>query len=170
MFFKRKGKEEPEALLPLDQAGEEAEAASVLRDEFELYHPWYLEARLKEELARGARIGCIFSLACWQLRLLPGEVPGSELLSQAAELIKAGLRGYDIPARIDEHRFVAILLDAPLESASTVAFRIKGDLQVRVQSAGRWQAGISSFPVDGVDGNGLIQVAFRRLDEDALAA
>ena len=173
MFFRRKGKAEPEA-QPSSAQGQEAEAGAsaerILRDEVGLYHLWYLELRMREELARGGRTGQVFSLATWQLRLLPGEVPSDELFRQAAEHIGNSLRAYDVYARIDEHRFVAILFDAPFESASTVAFRIKGDLQVRVQSAGRWQAGVAAFPVDGVDGNSLIQAAFRRLDEDSRAA
>lgn len=168
MLFRRKEKE-PEA-QPLPEPGESALPEADLRDEIGLYHLWFLEMRLREELARGGRIGSFFSLATWQLRLLPGEVPGPELLRQSAAHIVSSLRTYDIPARIDEHRFVALLLDANFEAASTVAFRIKGDIQIRLQSAGRWQAGVSSFPADGVDGNGLIQAAFRRLDEDARAA
>ena len=172
MLFRRKEKE-PEAQPPPEselEPGESASPEADLRDEIGLYQLWYLEMRLREELARGGRIGSSFSLATWQLRLLPGEVPGPELLRQSAAHIVSSLRAYDIPARIDQHRFVALLLDANYEAASTVAFRIKGDIQIRLQSAGRWQAGVSTFPDDGVDGNGLIQAAFRRLDEDARAA
>ena len=172
MLFRRKERE-PEA-QPLSatepEAEESASPEAALRDDIGLYHLWFLEMRLRDELARGGRIGSFFSLATWQLRLLPGEIPGPELLRQSAAHIVSSLRTYDIPARIDEHRFVALLLDANYQAASTVAFRIKGDIQIRLQSAGRWQAGVSTFPDDGVDGNGLIQAAFRRLDEDARAA
>ena len=84
-----------------------------------------------------------------------------------AQLIAKSLRAYDIIARIDEHRFVAILFDAGYDAASTVAFRLKGDLQVRVPSVGKWQAGVATFGRDGVHGDALIQAALRRLDEDA---
>lgn len=170
MFFKRRDKKEAldEERPPPGGGGDDPSA--VLRDDFGLFHLWYLEMRLREELARAARVNSVFALACWQLKLLPGESPSQALLLQAAEHIAGSLRSYDIVARLDDERFVAILLDAPLEAASTVAFRIKGDLQVRVGSVGRWQAGLAAFPRDAVDGDGLIQAAFRRLNEDARAA
>jgi GGDEF domain-containing protein len=167
MFFKRKDKGALEEERPPPGG---SEPSLVLHDDLGLYELWYLELRLQEELARAARMNTIFSLACWQLKLLPGEEPSKSLLSQAAEIIAESLRSYDIVARIDEQRFVAILFDAQYEAASTVAFRIKGDLQVRLSSAGRWQAGVSAFPRDSVDADGLIQAAFRRLGEDARAA
>ncbi|MEX2157986.1 MAG: diguanylate cyclase [Dehalococcoidia bacterium] len=146
------------------------EGAAVLRDELGIFPLWYLEMRLREELARAARTNGIFSLACWHLKLLPGERPSDDLLKQAADFIMESLRTYDILARIDEYRFAALLLDAQYEAASTVAFRIKGDLQVRVHSAGRWQAGVAAFPRDAVDADGLIQASIRRLGDDARAA
>ena len=162
MFKRREQEPDPGPSPPQTDA--------VLRDDLGVHQLWYLEMRLKEELARGSRTNGVFSLACWQLKLLPGERPSDDLLRQAAELIQEGLRTYDILARIDECRFVALLLDAQYEAASTVAFRIKGDLQVRVLSAGRWQAGVAAFPRDAVDADGLIQASFRRLGDDARAA
>jgi GGDEF domain-containing protein len=169
MFFKRRDKQEAlggERPPP----GSGGDPSLVLRDDLGVYQLWFLEMRLSEELARAARVNSVFSLACWQLKLLPGETPSPNLLQQAAEHISGSLRAYDIVSRLDDERFVAILLDAPFEAASTVAFRIKGDLQVRVAAAGRWQAGIAAFPRDAVDADGLIQAAFRRLGEDARAA
>ncbi|OGO53288.1 MAG: hypothetical protein A2148_09200 [Chloroflexi bacterium RBG_16_68_14] len=174
MFFRRRPSEE---VLRREQASFSEHAAkaagggeAVLRDELGLYHLWYLELRLREELARAARVHNEFSLATWRLRLLPGESPDPELLQRAAAFIAGSLRNYDIPARIDSERFAAILFDAGYEDACTVAFRIKGDLQIRAPSAGRWQAGVATFPRDGVAGDALIQAAFRRLEADARAA
>lgn len=158
------------------QVPESLSPEADLSDEIGLYHLWYLEMRLREELERGGRIGSSFSLATWQLRLFPGEIPRPGLLGQSAAQIVSSLRGYDIPVhivsslghyevpeRMDEYRFVALLLDATFEAASTVAFRIKGEIQNRLHSAGRCQAGVSTFPADGADGNALIQAAFLRL-------
>ncbi len=172
MVFGRKQKPEQPAEAATSAAIEtEAPAAdAVLRDPLGLYHLWYLERRLQEELARAPRINSCFSLATWRLRLLPGETPSPELLAKAASLIASSLRSYDVYARIDETRIVAILYDADFQAASTVAFRLKGDLQVGIASSGRWQAGVATFPADGVDGDSLIHAAFRRLDEDARAA
>ena len=164
-MFKRKDKSVEQARAAQQDAPPPDVAQAVLRDDLGLYHLWYLQLRLGEELARAARINNVFSFASWRLRLLPGEVPEPDLLRHAAAFIRDGLLGCDIPARFDSERFIAILFDAEFDAASTVAFRIKGDLQVRVQSVGRWQAGIATFQRDGVDGQGLIHAAFRRLDE-----
>lgn len=168
MVFGRKQKPEQPAEAATAEIAAAADAA--LRDSLGLYHLWYLERRLQEELARAPRINSCFSLATWRLRLLPGETPSPELLAKAASLISSSLRSYDVCARIDENRLVAILYDADYQAASTVAFRLKGDLQVGIASSGRWQAGVATFPADGVDGDSLIRAAFRRLDEDARAA
>jgi len=143
---------------------------AVLCDELGLYQRWYVELRTREELARGARVGTFFSIASWRLRLPPGEELSSELAKRAADAINAGLRTYDLPARIEQDLFGAILFDADYDAAATVAFRIKGDLQARAAAATRWQAGIATFPNDGVDADTLISTALRRLAEDALAA
>lgn len=167
---KRKPEQPAEAATAAVAETVAPEADAVLRDSLGLYHLWYLERRLQEELARAPRINSCFSLATWRLRLLPGETPSPELLAKAASLISSSLRSYDVYARIDETRIVAILYDADFQAASTVAFRLKGDLQVGVASSGRWQAGVATFPADGVDGDSLIRAACRRLEEDARAA
>ena len=171
MLFKRKPKEEAshEGRSPPGRGNLSAvdEAYAALRDGLGLYHLWYLDMRLREELARAARADGVFSLASWRPRLLPGEPFPDEIVQQSAQLIAKSLRSYDVIARIDDQRFVAVLFDAGYEASSTVAFRLKGDLQVRVPSIGKWQAGVASFGRDGVDGEASIQAALRRLDEDA---
>ena len=178
MVFRRKPKEErPADIAPAELGGPSTAsgptpsngAESALFDELGMHQLWYLERRLKDELTRAARVNSIFSLACWRLRLLPGESMNDEQVRKAASLISGRLRSYDIFARLDEERFAAILYDAEPQSANTVAFRIKSDMQMQIQSAGRWQAGVSTFPIDGIDGDSLIQAAFRRLEEDARA-
>ena len=172
MVFRRKPKPEQPAEAATSAAVEiEASAGdAVLRDSLGLYHLWYLERRLQEELVRAPRNKSCFSLATWRLRTLPGETPSPELFAKAASLISNRLRSYDVYARIDENRLVAILYDADFQAASTVAFRLKADMQVGIASSGRWQAGVATFPADGVDGDSLINAASRRLDEDARAA
>lgn len=171
MFFRRAPKEEappPQRASPPEEPPPDPQA--VLRDELGLYHLWYLELRLQQEVARASRSGVPFSLVTWRMRLLPGETPAPEILQRAAEIIQQRLRSYDVPARIDEHRFAAILFDADYQAAATVAFRIKGELQLRAPTPGKWQAGVATFGRDGVDPDALIQASLRRLEEDAGAA
>lgn len=167
MVFKRSKREEPQSIPEAQSSGS---PDAVLRDELGLHHLWYFEQRLAHEVARAARTDSIFSVAVWRLRLLPGESLAPELLRKCASLISESLRRYDLATRIDEERLGALLLDAEYSDAATVAFRIKGDLQMHAPSVGKWQAGVATFQRDGVDADALIRAALRRLDEDAKAA
>jgi hypothetical protein len=169
MLFKRRPREaEPPAAEGVPNQA--ADGAAILRDELGLSHLWYLELRLKEELARAARGGTIFSIATWEPRLLPNEEPKEQVMSRAAGLIVGKVRSSDPVGRVDERRYVGLLLDADYHHASTVAYRIKADIQVLIPGAGKWRAGVATYGRDGVDVDGLIQVALRRMDEDSQAA
>jgi hypothetical protein len=171
MLFKRKGKQEPSGGPAADAGGKAGDdPTAVLRDELGFHHLWYLDLRLGEEQARATRSEGVFSLVGWRLRLLPGETLRPEILLRAAEVITATVRAYDIVARIDEERIAALLLDADYRNAATVAYRVKVDIQAKLPSSGRWQAGVATFGKDGVDADGLIHTMFRRLEEDAQAA
>ncbi len=167
MLFKRRPRDDPqnapEAPPTLDSG------AALLRDEFGLHQLWYLDMRLKEELARSARSERIFTVAVWEPRLLPGDAPDPQVTARAAQLIANKLRSYDLVARLSDGRIAGILLDAEYHDASTVAYRIKADIQVEIPSAGKWKAGAATFGRDGVDGDSLIQVALRRMEEGSSA-
>ena len=173
LFFRRRAREKTPAAgaRPEDPSGRAPDGleASFL-DENGLYHRWYLEHRLREEVARAGRTGKEFSLATWHWRLLPNEPLNPDRLTRAVAAILKGLRWYDVAARIDRQRFVAILFDSDYESAATVAYRIKADLQIRLPSAGKWQVGVATFGRDGADEDALLQATFRSLEEDARAA
>jgi len=168
MLFKRRARDDPQNApdAPPPTSGGEAS----LRDDLGLHQPWYLNLRLKEELARSSRTDGVFSLATWEPRLLPGDVPDPNIIAAAAALIAGKLRSYDLTARISEHRFAAVLLDADNHHASTVVFRIKADIQVEIPGAGKWKAGVATFGRDGADADSLIQVALRRMDDASSAA
>ena len=169
MLFKRRPREE-EPPVAVDVPKQAAEGPSVLRDELGLSQLWYLELRLKEELARAARGAVTFSLAAWEPRLIPGDEPNPAIMSRAAGLIAGKLRSYDLVSRTDGRRYIAVLVDADYHHASTVAYRIKADIQVLIPGAGKWRAGVATYGRDGVDVDGLIQVTMRRLEDDAAAA
>jgi hypothetical protein len=168
MLFKKRPRDDPEDApdTPPPKAGGEAE----LRDEFGMHQLWYLNLRLKEELARASRTGGVFSLATWEPRLLPGDEPDPRIIANAAKLIVGKLRNYDLTAHIGDYRFAAVLLDADNHHASTVVFRIKADIQVEVPGAGKWKAGVATYGRDGADADSLIQVALRRMDDASSAA
>jgi hypothetical protein len=169
MLFKRRPREaEPPVAEGVPKQA--AEGAAVLRDELGLSQLWYLELRLKEELARATRGATIFSVATWEPRLLPGDEPNAEIMGRAAGLIVGKLRSSDLAVRVDDQRYVGVLLDADYHHASTVAYRIKADIQVLIPGAGKWRAGIATYGRDGVDADSLIQVALRRMDDDSQAA
>jgi hypothetical protein len=174
MLFKRKPREGASfgEKPPDEQSGGKARAdpTTVLRDELGFHHLWYLDLRLGEEQARVTRSEGVFSLCGWRLRLLPGETLPPDVLARAADLIVKSLRTYDIVARIDDERIAALLIDADYQNTSTVAYRIKADLQTKLPSSGRWQAGVATFGRDGADADALIHTMFRRLEDDARAA
>ena len=168
MLFKRRSRDDPQNapdVPPPKDSGVDA-----LRDELGLHQPWYLELRLKEELARSARSDNVFTVATWEPRLLPGDEPDPDVVAKAARLIAKKLRVYDLVARISDGRIAGILLDADYHNASTVAYRIKADIQVEIPGAGKWKAGAATFGRDGVDGDSLIQAALRRMEEGSSAA
>ena len=169
MPFMRRSREDEPAAADV-AAGASAGGAAVLRDELGLAPMWDFEMRYKEELARAARGAVIFSIATWTPRLLPADEADPEIMARAAQMITGKLRSYDVAACIDEVRYVALLLDADNHHASTVTYRIKADIQVQIPGAGKWRAGIATFGRDSVEGDALIQVALRRLQEDAAAA
>jgi GGDEF domain-containing protein len=97
--------------------------------------------------------------------VLPGSEPDPQIVAKAARLIASKLRTYDLVACISDARVAALLLDADNHHASTVAYRIKADIQVEIPGAGKWKAGVATFGRDGADGDSLIQVALRRMDD-----
>jgi hypothetical protein len=170
MLFKRRPREGDEPAATDAPKGERAAGSAVLRDELGLAQPWYLDMRYKEELARASRGAVIFSIAAWSPRLLGDDDPDPQIMARVAKLIAGKLRSYDVACRIDERRFLALLLDADYHHASTVAYRLKADIQVQIPGAGKWRAGASTYGRDGVDADGLMQVTLRRLEEDSAAA
>jgi hypothetical protein len=170
MLFKRKPREGEEAAASDAPKEERVAGSAILRDELGLFQPWYLDMRYREELARAARGAVIFSIAAWSPRLLGDDDPDPAIMARVAKLIADKLRDYDIACRIDERRILALLLDADYHHASTVAYRIKADIQIQIPGAGKWRAGAATYGRDGVDADSLMQVALRRLEEDSAQA
>ena len=170
LFFRHKAAppQAEDAPVPADKLAAETQAAFL--DEHGLYHQWYLEQRLREEVARAGRTGNKFSIVAWHWKLLPNEAINPNLLPRAVAAILKGLRWYDVASRMEPQRFVAVLFDSDYEAAATIAYRVKTDLQIRLPAAGTWQVGIASFGRDGVDSDSVLQAMFHSLETDVRSA
>jgi hypothetical protein len=165
-MFKRKSKQTEQATT----THEEPAGDAALRDGLGLHQSWYLDLRLREEIARSELTKADCSLVVWQLGVLPGEAIEEDQARRAGEIIARALRSYDILCRTDERRFFAIIFDANFESASSVAHRICLELQFATSQMGRWKAGVASFGRDAPNGEELIEKALSRVEKTARAA
>jgi diguanylate cyclase (GGDEF)-like protein len=91
----------------------------------------YLQARLREELARSGRertpLACLMVDVDHFKRINDehGHLAGDEVLSQLAQCIDAVVRGSDVSARYGGEEFVILLPGTDARSASTLAERIR---------------------------------------------
>jgi PleD family two-component response regulator len=163
MFFRGRSKEAKE---PGHEATDSPE--TVLLDEATgLHKSWYFEHRVHEEVLRCARYGRAFAVIFWEPRLLPGEVLTDEAIARIGVVIKEGLRQTDLASQLERTRFAALLVESELNTARTVAYRMKNSLGSRVRDGpGTWRTGVAVFPDDGIDMATLFQVAARKLSED----
>jgi diguanylate cyclase (GGDEF)-like protein len=91
----------------------------------------YLQARLREELARSSRertpLACLMVDVDHFKRINDehGHLAGDEVLSQLAQCIDAVVRGSDVSARYGGEEFVILLPSTDARAASTLAERIR---------------------------------------------
>ncbi|ALK95497.1 diguanylate cyclase [Massilia sp. WF1] len=99
-----------------------------------VYNRRYMDRRLAEEIARARRQS--YQIACLyididhfkQVNDTHGHQAGDDVLREVAARIKAELRMSDALGRFGGEEFVALLIDAELESASVVAQRIRASV------------------------------------------
>jgi diguanylate cyclase (GGDEF)-like protein len=99
-----------------------------------VYNRRYMDRRLAEEIARARRQS--YRLSCMyididhfkQVNDSYGHQAGDDVLREVAARIKAELRMSDALGRFGGEEFVALLIDADLESASLVAQRIRASV------------------------------------------
>ena len=167
MFFRwRKGGPEPA------QGGGSSHPEQLLVDAHSgLYQSWYFERRVREEAARCARCGHGFALMVFEPRLLPGELLTDDVVSEAAEVIRSGIRKIDLAGRLDRNRFAALLIEAGYGVARSANHRLKADLGQKARTGSvPWRGAFAVFPNDGLDFDVLLEVAGRRLNDDMRAA
>jgi diguanylate cyclase (GGDEF)-like protein len=98
------------------------------------YNRRYIDRRLLEEIGRARRQA--YRIACMYIDIdhykavndSVGHQGGDEVLREVAARIKAELRGSDALGRFGGEEFVVLLIDADLESAATVADRIRSSI------------------------------------------
>jgi hypothetical protein len=164
----RKSKKKPAE--EQEQPSQPPSPDAALRDPLGLHHQWYLDLRMRDEIARAEITKADCSIVAWQLGVLPGEAIDEDQARRAGQIIAKALRSYDIVARTDERRFFAIIFDANFESASSVAHRVCLELQFATSQMGRWKAGVASFNRDGLNGEELIAKALSRIDKVSRSA
>src|SRR5919198_1277917 len=138
-----------------------------------LFNARHFAAALAEELGRAERFGRPLSLIMADLDLLRdinnsyGHLAGDAVLKGIAEVFRAELRDYDVPARFGGEEFAILLPETPPEQALLIAERIRRTVAQRtfeIETSSEpiratISIGVASFPRDGADANDLIHQA-----------
>ena len=138
-----------------------------------LFNARHFGAVLAEELARAQRFERPLALIMADLDLLReinntyGHLVGDDVLAGVAEVFRAELRHYDIPARFGGEEFAILLPETDAESALEIAERIRRRVAAKVfdvPSASdpvrvTISMGVACFPEDGDNANELLHHA-----------
>jgi diguanylate cyclase (GGDEF)-like protein/putative nucleotidyltransferase with HDIG domain len=138
-----------------------------------LFNARHFAAALNEELTRAARFERPLSLIMADLDLLRdinntyGHLAGDAVLQGIAEVFRAQLRHYDVPARFGGEEFAILLPETPPEKAFEIAERIRRTVAASafdVETSSEpikatVSIGVAGFPRDGADANELIHQA-----------
>jgi len=138
-----------------------------------LFNARHFAAALAEEIGRARRFERPMSLIMADLDLLRdinnsyGHLAGDAVLKGIAEVFRAQLRHYDVPARFGGEEFSILLPETPPEQALEIAERIRRAVAERMfdveTSSDPIRAtvsiGVAGFPKDGTDANELIHQA-----------
>src|ERR671923_190752 len=138
-----------------------------------LFNARHFAAALNEEIGRAQRFERPMSLIMADLDLLRdinnsyGHLAGDAVLKGIAEVFRAQLRHYDVPARFGGEEFSILLPETPPEQALEIAERIRRAVAERtfdVETSSEpiratVSIGVAGFPKDGTDANELIHQA-----------
>jgi diguanylate cyclase (GGDEF)-like protein/putative nucleotidyltransferase with HDIG domain len=138
-----------------------------------LYNARHFAHVLSEELGRAGRFDRPLSLIMADLDLLRdinnsyGHLAGDAVLKGIAEIFRAELRHYDVPARFGGEEFSILLPETSAEQALEIAERIRraiADQTFDVETSSEpiratVSIGVADFPKDGTDANELIHQA-----------
>jgi diguanylate cyclase (GGDEF)-like protein/putative nucleotidyltransferase with HDIG domain len=138
-----------------------------------LFNARHFATALAEELGRAVRFERPLSLIMADLDLLRdinntyGHLAGDAVLKGIAEVFRAQLRHYDVPARFGGEEFSILLPETPPEQALEIAERIRravGERTFDVETSSEGiratvSIGVAGFPKDATDANELIHQA-----------
>jgi diguanylate cyclase (GGDEF)-like protein/putative nucleotidyltransferase with HDIG domain len=138
-----------------------------------LFNARHFAVALNEELVRAERFERPLSLVMADLDLLRdinntyGHLAGDAVLQGIAEVFRAQLRHYDVPARFGGEEFAILLPETAPEQALEIAERIRrmvaaSSFDVETSSEpirATISIGVAGFPRDGADANELIHQA-----------
>src|SRR5438034_1051374 len=138
-----------------------------------LFNARHFATALSEEIGRARRFERPMSLIMADLDLLRdinntyGHLAGDAVLKGIAEVFRAQLRHYDVPARFGGEEFSILLPETPPEQALEIAERIRkavSETSFDVETSSEpihatVSIGVAAFPKDGADANELIHQA-----------
>jgi diguanylate cyclase (GGDEF)-like protein/putative nucleotidyltransferase with HDIG domain len=138
-----------------------------------LFNARHLAASLTEELGRAVRFERPLSLIMADLDLLRdinntyGHLAGDAVLRGIAQIFRAQLRHYDVPARFGGEEFSILLPETEPEQALEIAERIRravAEASFEVETSSEpiratVSIGVAGYPKDGTDANELIHQA-----------
>src|SRR6266508_1151759 len=138
-----------------------------------LFNARHFAAALAEEIGRARRFERPMSLIMADLDLLRdinntyGHLAGDAVLKGIAEVFRAQLRHFDVPARFGGEEFSILLPETPPDQALEIAERIRRAVAERTfdveTSSDPIRAtvsiGVAGYPKDGTDSNELIHQA-----------
>jgi diguanylate cyclase (GGDEF)-like protein/putative nucleotidyltransferase with HDIG domain len=138
-----------------------------------LFNARHFALALSEEIGRAQRFERPMSLIMADLDLLRdinnsyGHLAGDAVLKGIADVFRAQLRHYDVPARFGGEEFSILLPETPPEQALEIAERIRRAVAQRtfdVETSSEpiratVSIGVAGYPKDGTDANELIHQA-----------
>ncbi|HET7572234.1 MAG TPA: diguanylate cyclase [Gaiellaceae bacterium] len=138
-----------------------------------LYNARYFTSALAAELARAERFERPMAVIMADLDLLRdlnnswGHLAGDAVLRGIADVFRAELRHYDVPARFGGEEFSILLPETTAEQAFEIAERIRravAERRFEVETApealrATLSLGVAAFPRDGTDANELVHQA-----------
>lgn len=139
-----------------------------------LHNRRHLMEMVEKEFQRAARKGGYLSLVILDIDYFKkindtyGHQEGDKVLASLADIVRRGLRSYDVAARYGGEEFVLLLPETPLSEAQAIAERLRAEVQDHIFN-GSLQGqvitislGVATYPSSRIEG---IDSLFRQADE-----